>query len=72
MVDAHIIVTPKYFIAIKHHVECLPRQITSSMIIHIYKRMEFDYISHKIIGEQEWSHANHYYAINDQQLPETI
>lgn len=74
----HIIVTPifMYFIAIKHHVEWYAetnqyafikkKVLNGKRIIHIYKRMEFDYISHKIIGEQEWSHANHYYAINDK------
>jgi len=65
-----------YLIASAHYVELyydtnqyafIRRKIlTGKERITIYQRMEFDYISHKKIGKQEWSHAKHYYAINDK------
>ena len=73
----HIIVTSvfMYFIAIKHHVEWYAetnqyafikkKVLNGKRIIHIYQRMEFDYISLKK-GKQQWSHSHYYYAIKDK------
>ena len=74
----HIIVTSifMYFVAIKHHVEWYAdtnqyafikkKALNVKRRIFIYQRMEFDYISLYKKGEQQWSHANYYYAICDK------